>query len=199
MKFRKDFVTNSSSSSFVCDITGSTESGWDMCLSEAEMVECTCGHTFYSRFLEKDVEDLEDKEIMDYLDVYFEDRSYGKDYYKEWKQELEGQEKLSEETRERIFEYMEWSSGYELPDILCPICSFKVVQTDNLIMYLNKLTSLTKAEAFKIVKEQNKRRRKLYDNEYIEQMLAMIGKTKKEIEQEILDKYDSYEEFINDF
>ena len=37
MKFRKDFVTNSSSSSYVCEICGRTESGWDMGLSEAEM------------------------------------------------------------------------------------------------------------------------------------------------------------------
>lgn len=35
MKFRKDFVTNSSSSSYVCEICGRTESGWDMELSEA--------------------------------------------------------------------------------------------------------------------------------------------------------------------
>ena len=46
MKFRKDFVTNSSSSSYVCEICGRTESGWDMGLSEAEMMECVNGHTF---------------------------------------------------------------------------------------------------------------------------------------------------------
>ena len=45
MKFRKDFVTNSSSSSFVCDICGNVESGWDMSLREAGMVECVNGHT----------------------------------------------------------------------------------------------------------------------------------------------------------
>ena len=43
MKIRLGFVSNSSSSSFTCDICGHTESGWDMCLSDAEMVESRHG------------------------------------------------------------------------------------------------------------------------------------------------------------
>lgn len=46
MKFRKDFVTNSSSSSYVCEICGRTESGFDIGLSEVEIMECVNGHTF---------------------------------------------------------------------------------------------------------------------------------------------------------
>jgi hypothetical protein len=48
MKIRKGFVSNSSSSSFICDITGGTESGWDACLSDVEMCECENGHTFFT-------------------------------------------------------------------------------------------------------------------------------------------------------
>ena len=46
MKFRSTFVTNSSSSSYVCEICGRTESGWDLGLSECEMMECINGHVF---------------------------------------------------------------------------------------------------------------------------------------------------------
>lgn len=46
MKIRQGFVSNSSSSSFVCDITGANESGYDIGLRDAGMAECVKGHTF---------------------------------------------------------------------------------------------------------------------------------------------------------
>ena len=45
MKYRKSFVTNSSSSSYICESCGAEVSGWDLSLSEAEMLECVNGHT----------------------------------------------------------------------------------------------------------------------------------------------------------
>lgn len=44
MKFRKDFVTNSSSSSFVCEICGAEGSGWDASVEDFDMFECENGH-----------------------------------------------------------------------------------------------------------------------------------------------------------
>jgi len=44
MKIRHGFVSNSSSSSFVCAVCGSTESGFDACAEDFEMVECPNGH-----------------------------------------------------------------------------------------------------------------------------------------------------------
>lgn len=44
MKIRNGFVSNSSSSSFVCNLCSNVESGYDMCMSEAGFVECeSCG------------------------------------------------------------------------------------------------------------------------------------------------------------
>lgn len=46
MKFRKGFVTNSSSSSFVCQICGCAESAFDITMAEAGFVECENEHKF---------------------------------------------------------------------------------------------------------------------------------------------------------
>ena len=47
MKVRAGFVSNSSSSSFICDVCGGSESGWDASLEGVGMVECKGGHTFH--------------------------------------------------------------------------------------------------------------------------------------------------------
>lgn len=71
MKVRIGFVSNSSSSSFVCDVCGEEQSGWDMCLSEAEMSECVNGHTFCNdhKIEAPDVEVNEDEDNDDSYDV----------------------------------------------------------------------------------------------------------------------------------
>jgi hypothetical protein len=45
-KIRNGFVSNSSSSSFICDFCGYNESGYDLCLSDVDMSQCEKGHTF---------------------------------------------------------------------------------------------------------------------------------------------------------
>ena len=46
MKIRNGFVSNSSSSSFICGFCGRTEIGYDLSIGEAEMLECVHGHCF---------------------------------------------------------------------------------------------------------------------------------------------------------
>jgi len=62
MKTRMGFVSNSSSSSFVCSICEATESGWDMSLSEAGMVRCVNEHTFCEEHLIKTDEKILDED-----------------------------------------------------------------------------------------------------------------------------------------
>ena len=60
MRIRVGFVSNSSSSSFVCDVCGRQESGWDLCLSVAEMAECENGHTFCQSEIKHTDENLDE-------------------------------------------------------------------------------------------------------------------------------------------
>ena len=47
MKIRNGFVSNSSTSSFICDICGGVEAGMDLSLSDAEMCQCKNSHCFH--------------------------------------------------------------------------------------------------------------------------------------------------------
>lgn len=51
MKVRRGFVSNSSSSSFICDITGEEVQGMDLSLDNAGMYGCEDGHYFLEEFL----------------------------------------------------------------------------------------------------------------------------------------------------
>ena len=51
MKIRLGFVSNSSSSSYICEVCGETQSGMDMCLSDADMYQCVNEHTFCTNHL----------------------------------------------------------------------------------------------------------------------------------------------------
>ena len=68
MKIRNGFVSNSSSSSFTCDVCGRTESGMDMGLIDFNMFECKSGHTVCSHHAKKDLSELEE-ELEDF-DIY---------------------------------------------------------------------------------------------------------------------------------
>lgn len=58
MKNRNGFVSNSSSSSFICDICGSHEEGFDLCVEDAAMFQCVNGHTICLEHLTDEVRDV---------------------------------------------------------------------------------------------------------------------------------------------
>ena len=70
VKIRKFFVSNSSSSSFICDICGEETIGRDISLEDAEMVQCRNGHYFCEHHIvgdsDKILEVLDDEDNPNY-------------------------------------------------------------------------------------------------------------------------------------
>lgn len=53
MKIRLGFVSNSSSSSFICDLTGESFSGWDASLRDFNLIKCEKGHVLIADYSEE--------------------------------------------------------------------------------------------------------------------------------------------------
>lgn len=111
MKYRSDFVTNSSSSSYTCDICGYTESGWDIGLDEAGMVECVNGHTL----CENEMLPVPKAELIKFI----LQRTFGND------KSLTKEELNQFDDDELLCKFMDLSDiRYGIPEMFCPICQF---------------------------------------------------------------------------
>jgi len=106
MMRRSGFVSNSSSSSFVCTICSEIESGWDASLSEFDMVRCEKGHEFH-------------------IDCAQNPSSL---------QEILDEAGAKDGTDEDGFDYEEYR--YILPSKYCPVCNFVAISDKDLLKYL---------------------------------------------------------------
>ena len=151
MKFRKDFVTNSSSSSYTCDICGATESGWDISLEEAGMVECVNGHTICN----DELLEIPRKELI--------------------KKILEsGYENESEE---------ELNSQHDNDSL------------HDLGKYLEKEYKVSRSDVFAKVKAVNKRRKKLYDSEYVTEVCKQFDLNPVDVVAGLKKRFVTYRAF----
>lgn len=191
MKFRKDFVTNSSSSSYVCEICGREECGFDLSLSDCEMMKCVNGHIFCRD------ESLEIPDKKELIRLILEN-----EWNKEcWCSEIKDckdytEEELNEMDEDILFEKFCSDCGhYEIPEQSCPICQFVEYSEDDLSAYLLKEYNVPRETVFAEVKALNKRRRKLYESEYITYVCQKFSLNPTEIVATWKEKFGTYKNF----
>ena len=191
MKIRFDFVTNSSSSSYVCEICGRSESGWDIGLGDCEMMECVNGHVFCCD------EALERPTKKEMIKIILENE-YNKD---RWDSKLGiyrdfTEEELQEMDANILFdEWVTEGSYYGVPECMCPICQFIEYSEYDLSKYLSKEYGVSREEVFAEVKQFNKRRKKLYENEYITYVCKKFNLNPTEIVAGWKEEFGTYSEF----
>lgn len=140
MKVRKDFVTNSSSSSFICDVCGYETSGWDMGLYDAEMVECENGHIF----CDNEVIEPTREKLLEIMDSIVKESKY---HEKEWEDD--------DEVESLFALYLsEYEGRYNLDECMCPICQMEVLTDNDFISYTSKKYKINSTELLKEIKEQ---------------------------------------------
>ncbi len=87
----------------------------------------------------------------------------------------------------------EWR--YHIPESCCPVCKFAIFTAKDLANYLEHTTIITRASVFAVVKQANKRRKKLYDNEYVMYACEQMGVTRETIITAIRAKFTTYRDF----
>ena len=194
MKFRKDFVTNSSSSSYVCEICGNVESGMDMCLSDAGMMKCVNSHVFCC----DEALDFPSKKemIQTILENEWNTKKRYNYYTRTYETTIYTEERLNDyEDEDLFFDFYNEEGHYNVPECVCPICQFIEYSEYDLSAYLLKEYGISRDEVFAEVKRLDRRRRKLYENEYITYVCKKFYLNPAEIVASWKEKFNTYGAF----
>lgn len=160
MKIRNGFVSNSSSSSFVCEICGRAEGGYELGLSEAGMTECENYHVFCEEhLLEIDYASIASLKIKSlYTEPYDEDTLQDL---------LELEKDLSRYEIRKILRNHDIDEDY-VSETECPICQMQEITDRDLLAYIYQRFNINETE----MTEEMKKRFATYNKfqEYLRQI-----------------------------
>jgi hypothetical protein len=161
----------------------------DLCLSEAEMVECVNGHMICrDEMLElPSREELIKMILVNEWNKRWDWRS--KEYIP-----ISVEALVCMEDEDLLIDFCS-DGGWGVPESVCPICQFIEYSENDLSAYLLKEYSVPRNEVFAEVKKFNKRRKKLYENEYITHVCQKFNLNPAEIVASWKEKFGSYSKF----
>jgi hypothetical protein len=162
MKYRSGFVSNSSSSSFICEVCDAHEAGYGSA-SEFGFCYCENEHELCFSCLLGNFEEIKEPE---------DDKAW-----EEWNKRF----------------------GYYGPETQtedkCPVCQFVEPSNQDLSIYLLKKYGVTKEEVFQVIKNFNKRRKKLKDSEYIQHVCKKFNIDVHSLLLELKKEFGTYKNF----
>jgi hypothetical protein len=135
MKVRSGFVSNSSTSSFVCKVCGCIEAGRDATLEEFEMFSCENYHTIHEECADICIENIVPEEYL-------------KEYVRKYRSDDCDDEESREEARGEFRD--------NVPATYCPVCSFKKLSIRDELEFLRKETGMSKKDVIKKIKSKFK-------------------------------------------
>lgn len=134
MKIRKGFVSNSSSSSFICEVCGNVESGYDASYDDMDFAQCENGH----EFCRDHIKPMTEEKAKSILAKIKEDTKYVDEDFLEM-EEADQIEALMELNLRYFSSGTMSEMGYdELPEELCPICALEALSDSDILNYILK-------------------------------------------------------------
>jgi len=174
MKIRNGFVSNSSTSSFICNLCGEEYSGWDASPFDRdyECYVCPNEHIMCEEHIKEDLEPILEKGC-----------------------EHEFNREAANFCPECGEEAWVESEEFTISSKQCPICQFQAYAESEMAGYLLKTRGVSREDVFVKVKAANKRRKKLYDAEYITDVCDRFGLTEDSLLVELREKFKDFEEY----
>jgi hypothetical protein len=165
-------------------------SGWDLSYQEADMVMCVNEHIICGEH-QLDLPELTAQEMYDILVAVY--ATYG-EHWQEERDELAAVE--DPEKWDKLWDwYHEYENDFGSAERYCPICQFLEISNADTAAFLLKETSISREEAFAWVKASNKRRKKLYDSEYVMYACMQAQRDISDLPQELKERFGTYKKF----
>lgn len=163
MKIRKGYVSNSSTSSFVCDVCGRVEAGYDLMLKEVEMLMCKCGKCYCEKHM---MSSTRVADALKALEKYKDDDDISDLYEKLSKMNLDdvfSQNTSADDWNNFVSFFKNLNSGDYMPSCLCPFCNLEYISDIDMLDYVLHVCNLEKNQIEKEMKERFKTRNELID------------------------------------